>query len=183
MTTYVALLRGVNVGGHRKLPMADLRALLETLKCDNVRTYLQSGNAVFTASGAQKAVQTRVARAIAERFYDDVPVLLRSAAQLDAVVENNPYAAASKRAPKLVHAVFMSAAPKPRLVDALTPFKTTRERVAVVGDVLYLDCPDGYGQTKLTPTVMERVLGVTATARNWQTVMALQAMMAEAPRP
>ncbi|CAG9985582.1 unnamed protein product [Clonostachys byssicola] len=177
MTTYVALLRGINVGGRRKVLMADLRELLSSLELDNVRTYLQSGNAVFTASEPLEEVHTCVDKAISERFFNDIPIFLRSGEDIDALIKNNPFASACDSLPKSVHVIFLSSSPEAEKVKELDIYATREEKIVAHGEHLFVHFPNGYGKSKLTPTVVERILGVSTTARNWQTIMALQSLM------
>lgn len=180
--TYAALLRGINVGGHKKVPMAELRPLMEGLGYGGVRTYLQSGNAVFTAGhGDEESLAAELAQGIEKRFGFTVEVLVRDHDYLKAVREACPFPAAELEA-KQLHATYFSGP-----VDA--------ERFADVGQaaflpeefrlgdrVLYLYAPDGLGRSKLAEALSRpRLLkGITATTRNWNTVVKLEELTAAA---
>lgn len=175
MTTYVALLRGVNVGGSNKVPMADLRAMFETNGLADAQTLIQSGNVVFRASGTEAALVTRIEAAIAETFSLSITVMVRSKAHLAEVLANDPFADAP---PNLAHVAFLSAKPAAKAVAALDPDRSPPDAFEVHGREVYLHYPNGSGRSKLTGDYLERVLGVRATARNRNTVGRLLAMMA-----
>jgi uncharacterized protein (DUF1697 family) len=164
--THVALLRGINVGGHRKLPMAKLRELCRALGWKDVRTYIQSGNVLFCANRPDPEALAGVIR---DRFGFDVPVILRSVAELIAARGASPWsreAATSKN----VHVMFLSRRPAARAVARLDPDRSPPDRFAVVGSEVHLNCPNGSARTKLTVDWFEESLGVRATVRNWRTL-------------
>ena len=163
--THVASLRGINVGGHRKLPMAELRELCLTLGWKDVRTYIQSGNVVFRAN---RPDPDALAASIRDRFGFDVPVVLRSARGLIAARGASPWSREASTS-KNVHVMFLSRKPAARAVVRLDPDRSPPDRFAVVGSEVHLDCPNG-ARTKLTVDWFERSLGVRATARNWRTL-------------
>jgi uncharacterized protein (DUF1697 family) len=167
---YVALLRGINVGGNKRIAMADLRKLLEDLDYDNVRTYLQSGNAVFSSRGRSL---TKLERDITARIQRDlgldVAVLVRSGRDMQAVVRSNPYTAELTDPTKLLVA-FLSAEPaKERMAD-IDPESFLPERFEVFGKHIYLWCPHGQAGSTMLGSFGDRQLGVTVTIRNWRTV-------------
>jgi uncharacterized protein (DUF1697 family) len=164
---YVALLRGINVGGNKKVPMADLRALLEELGYEDVQTVLQSGNAVFRAP---KPEPDRIEAAIADRFGFDVRVLLRTGPELAEVVEGNPFPEVLQEDPKNLHVWFMDKSVEPEVdPEAIAP-----ERVAPGPKVLYVHHPNGAGRSEISKHLNARTLeGATVTARNWNTVLKL----------
>ena len=166
MPTTVALLRAVNVGG-RKLPMADLRALVESLGFSDVRTYIQSGNVVFTSPRAPKAELLEAA--IEERFGLAVDVILRSSAQLERALAQDPFPDADRAR---VHVGFMASKPGAAVVAGIDTDSFAPEAFAVVGTELYLHLPNGMGRTKLPDYVLRR-LKVPTTLRNWRTVTQL----------
>lgn len=199
MTTYIALLRAVNVGGHAPLPMAELRHSLEGLGLRNVRTYLQSGNAVFDADEAPPlehaaAIEVRVERDIGPR----VGVRVLSAEEMARVAAANPFADGAGVDEKWLHVTFVFSAASEgdfgpateeafgavykAAFDKLTMPAAEGERAALVGSptlptpVVYLRLPHGYGRTKLNNGYFERSLGAAATTRNWRTVRALEEM-------
>jgi uncharacterized protein (DUF1697 family) len=180
MPTYVILLRAVNVGSTGKLPMADFRKLLAEAKCVNVETYIQSGNAVVDAKYSVAALAKTVAAALAKYMGSPVPVIIRTHAELERIIAQNPYAAEAANDGARVHAVFLSAAPpaskRKDLDQIVTKYPARRDRYQVIGDTLYLHLPDGAGESKFSAQSVDRILGVTGTARNWNTVLKLHAM-------
>lgn len=180
-TTFVALLRGVNVGG-RKVPMAQLRDCLTGLGYEGVRTYIQSGNAVFGATGSPGAVRKAVEAALHERFGMTILTVVITSAELDAVIAANPYTEIESEPTKLVVSFLPeNASAATRKAFSLDDFP---ERGEFGTKVLYLHYPDGQGVSKLTPAVLEKRLGGTwGTARNWRTVLALQEMAHASPAP
>ncbi|MCT9075524.1 DUF1697 domain-containing protein [Streptomyces fulvoviolaceus] len=177
-TTYAALLRGINVGGSRKVPMADLRTLMEGLGHDDVRTYLQSGQAVFTADhGDEESLAAELAGAIEKRFGFAVDVIVRDHAYLKAIAEDCPFPAAELEA-KQLHVTYFSAP-----VDADRFAEIDRDTYLPeefrLGDrALYLYAPNGLGRSKLAEHLSKPRVnkGVIATSRNWNTVVKLVEM-------
>ncbi|MGD9634932.1 MAG: DUF1697 domain-containing protein [Pirellulales bacterium] len=172
MPTYVALLRGINVGGKGTLPMKELTAILESLGCSNVRTYIQSGNAVFQHKPADAAkLASKLSAAIdkARGFAPQVVVL--EAKQLDKIAKANPFPEAEAE-PKSLHVWFPSAKAAEADTKAIAALQSKSERFKITANAFYLHAPDGIGRSKLAASV-ERHLGVAATARNWRTVCAL----------
>ena len=175
MQTYIALLRGINVGGSHMLPMKDLKLLFERNRCVNVQTYIQSGNVVFRSAIADTerlAQQVMAAVSKARGFEPRVLVLTRS--ELERAVAGNPFLEAEGN-PKSVHLFFLAEPAKKADLKALDTLKVKSERYALKGKVLYLHTPDGFGTSKLAARA-ERFLGVEATARNWRTVTTLLQM-------
>jgi uncharacterized protein (DUF1697 family) len=164
---YVALLRAVNLGGTNKVPMADLRVLFESLGYTDVSTYIQSGNVIFHCSGQVDGVQLE--GAIAGRFRIDTSVVLRTAAELRAVLRSNPFTG-----PDLsrLHVGFMPRRPSAREVEALDADSFRPEEFEVRRSEVYLHLPSGMARTKL-PGYLERRLDVPMTIRNWNTVNSL----------
>ncbi|MCB1004711.1 MAG: DUF1697 domain-containing protein [Acidimicrobiales bacterium] len=181
MSAHLALLRAVNLGSHGKVPMADLRAWLTDLGYGDVATHLQSGNAVFTAEGLDEdAVAAAVGDAIEAGCGVRTPVLVRGLADLEAVVAETPFGSELAAGdPKFVHVAFLSAAPDAERVAALDPARSPGDRAVVVGRHVHLHYPNGSGRSKLTNDYLERTLGVTSTARNWNTVLAVRDLLAE----
>ena len=165
MPRCVVLLRGVNVGGHNRIAMADLRALLSACGCTDVGTHLQSGNAVVTWDGTPQALVA----AAEQRLRDaglPVAVLVRTADELDAVVEANPFEVDD---PALLHVVFLGGPPPELDTEALLP-----DRVAPGPGVLYVAYADGAHRSKAAKLLADKRFPVVASARNWRTVLALQ---------
>ncbi len=165
MPTYIALLRGVNVGG-RKLAMADLRASFEAIGHTDVRTYIQSGNVVFGATGAKTTVRTTIERAIHHDSGLDVTVLLRTPAELTSVVKRNPFGVDA-------YVTFLDTKPTPKQIGALDFKQFAPDEFAIDGREVFVRCPNGYGRTKINNAYFERKLATKATTRNWNTVLLL----------
>ena len=171
--TWAALLRGINVGGRARVPMRELAEVLDSLGHEDVVTYIQSGNVIFhSRSSDGAAVRAELERSIRERFGLAVTVLLRTPIELGAVAQANPFPAAGETPSKL-HVVFLDGAPDAAAIADLDPERSPGDRFAVSGSEIYLDLPSGSGRTKLTLDWFERRLGVSGTARNWNTLLKL----------
>ena len=175
METWIALLRGINVGGKNLLPMKELRALLGRLGLQNVQTYIQSGNCVFDGDKNVKVtLATTIAATIKEQFGFRPEVMMITKADLNDAIMNNPYPEGNS-APKRVHFFFMSKpAPNPDL-DKLQKLCRPSEKFTLSNQVFYLYAPDGVGRSKLVAQV-EKCLGVPVTARNLKSVKKIAEM-------
>ena len=169
MTNYIALFRGINVGGNNLLLMKDLVAALENLGCQDVATYIQSGNAVFRSKETDTSLLSdRIKAAIGESHGFEPMVLLLGSEELERIIHSNPFPEAESE-PRTLHLYFLAASPERPDLDALERIKGERERFVLVDGVFYLHAPDGIGRSKLAANA-EKLLGVPATARNWRTV-------------
>lgn len=167
---YVALLRGINVGGKTKVPMAALRDVCVAVGCEDVVTYIQSGNVVLKSTLPADELRTVLERAIAEEFGFNLAVMLRTAKEMAGVVGRNPYPGADEQA---IHVGFLHAPPEAAPKKCLTAIDCGPERITVVGRDLYLHLPNGMGRAAL-PVQMERCLRpAPVTVRNWRTVTKL----------
>lgn len=177
MTAIVGLLRGVNLAGRARVPMAELRDVATALDLDGVRTYLQSGNLLFEAP-AERADEVRsdLERAVAKTFGLEIPILVRTRDELAATVAGNPYAGVEDD-PTRVHAVFLADHPADERVAELETERFRPDTFWVSERVVYVHYPGGAGRSKLTIDYFERRLATTATARNWNTVTKLLALM------
>lgn len=174
---YAALLRGVNLG-NRRMGMADLRRVLESLGMTEVSTYLQSGNAVFaTERGDTDRLKEGTEQAIAEEFGFEVLVVLVTARQLAAVIACCPYRAQADADPTKVHVTFLEPMPPGEEWSKIDPAAVTPEEMAVGPGVVYMHLPSGMGRAVLPDLVAKRTARVTATTRNWRTVMALAELL------
>ncbi len=173
LPAHVALLRGINLGGKNKLPMNDLVAMFAEAGCDDVRSYIQSGNVVFRASADVAArVPALVATCIAERFGYRVPVIMRTVDELREVAERNPFLATGAD-PSTLHVMFLADQPDPGRAAALDPHRSPGDAFALRGREIYLHCPHGLARTKLTNDYFDTKLATTSTVRNWNTVLRL----------
>ncbi|MGW6544433.1 DUF1697 domain-containing protein [Streptomyces massasporeus] len=177
-TTYAALLRGINVGGSRKVPMADLRTLLADLGLDDVRTYLQSGQAVFASGhGDEESLAGEIARAIEKHFGFGVDVIVRDHACLRAIADACPFPAADLE-PKQLHVTYFSAPVTPDRFAEIDQEAYLPEEFRLGDRALYLYAPNGLGRSKLAEHLSKPRItkGVIATTRNWNTVVKLVEM-------
>jgi len=173
---YVALMRGVNVGGKNRLPMKDLAAIFGDAGCADVVTYIQSGNVVFRATDACAArVPAAVAKVVADRFAFRSPVVMRSAAELRTVARGNPYLKAGADLDAL-HVLFLADRPTAARVAELDPHRSPPDEFQVRGREVYFRCPNGVGRSKLTVGYFDSKLATTSTLRNWRTVLKLVEM-------
>lgn len=181
MHTYAALLRGVNVGKARKLAMDDLRALLEDLGCADVRTYLRSGNAVLRSPLDEPAeLEERIEVALRERLGLPVRCLVRTGDEMRVVVAGNTLGDVATDGARML-ALFLSAAPDPALLVEHDPRELDPDTVRLGDRVIYQWCPDGFMAAPAVGTFVERRLGVAVTARNWNTVTGLAALLEGRP--
>lgn len=176
MAIYIAMLRGINVGGHKTVKMEPLRASFACLNFTGIQTFLQSGNVVFGTNKSETGLAATIERKILADFGFSVPVMLKTAKNLAAIIENNPFPKDPSIDPAKLHVTFLSTAPPNDATGQLKPLAAARERFQVLGREIYLYCPDGYGRTKLTNNAIEKKLSRSATTRNWNTVKALLAM-------
>lgn len=174
---HAALLRGINVGGKNLLPMNDLADMFAAAGCRDVRTYIQSGNVVFEASAT---VLKKLPEIVSRKT--GVPVVVRSHAELDAVVRGNPFPEAGA-AEKTLHVAFLADLPGADVVARLDPLRSPPDRFAVVDRHVYLHLPNGMGNSKLTNAWLDSKLSTISTSRNWATVLKLYEMTGAAVTP
>ncbi len=171
--THVALLRGINVGGKNKLPMKSLVAMFSAAGCEQVGTYIQSGNVLLHAS---KAVARRLPReiegAIADQLGLRVPIVMLTAAELSAVARDNPFLEVGTD-PKRLHVVFLADQPNEQQLAALDPDRCPPDTFVPRGRTIYLHCPNGVARTKLSNHYFDAALSTISTVRSWRTVLKL----------
>ena len=178
MTTYIALLRAINLGSHNKIAMADLKALCGDLGLQDVRTLILSGNVVFrTRDTEPRKLERTLEAATAKHLGVTTDYFVRSADQWAAIVEANPFRREAKADPARLVMMCLKDAPAPASVKALQAAIRGREVVKSHGPHAYFVYPDGMGRSKLTTAVIEKVLATRGTARNWNTVLKLAAML------
>ena len=169
----VALLRGINVGGKNKLRMKDLTAIFGDMGCVDVRTYIQSGNVLFRADQTlASGVASLISNEVLSRFGFQVPVVTRTALELQDIVQANPFVEAGVDADKL-HIAFLADLPNGPHVAALDPDRSPGDEFVVLGREVYLHCPSGMARTKLTNSFFDSRLSTTSTIRNWKTALKL----------
>ncbi len=172
---YISLLRGINVSGQKKIKMADLKSLYSELGLTEITTYIQSGNVVFNVAGQiANELPAVIATRIEAVYGFKVPVVVRTNAELARVIAGCPFGEIDVSNNGAKYAVaFLSAAPADGLLAELSDLVKPPEELVAHGREIYLHCPHGFGRTKLTNTLLEKKLAVTATSRNWRTVLKL----------
>jgi uncharacterized protein (DUF1697 family) len=180
MPVYIAMLRGINVSGHKIIKMESLRVAFVSLGFEDVRTYIQSGNIVFKAALKRRAdLAEIIANKISDGFGFSVPVLVRTKEELADVLKANPLLKRAGIDESNLHVTFLAEAVPKAADETLKPLAGKSESFAVCGQEIYLHCPEGYGNAKLSNTEIEKKLSVPATTRNWKTVNVLVTMAGE----
>jgi uncharacterized protein (DUF1697 family) len=170
MNTYIALFRGINVGGKNILPMKGLIKILDDMGCEDIKTYIQSGNAVFQIKqGNPKKIAEEISLKILENYGFKPKVLLLELADLRAAIDNNPF---ETKDGKALHFFFSASPPESPDLEQLDTLKSNSEEFKLVRNIFYLYAPDGIGRSKLAAKV-EQCLGITGTGRNWNTISKL----------
>ncbi|MGW8246849.1 MAG: DUF1697 domain-containing protein [Acidiferrobacterales bacterium] len=178
MQRYVSILRGINVSGQKRIKMDDLTALYESLGFTNVHTYIQSGNVVFDAAGKKAGkITSDIEQAIQRHYGFEVPVQLRTSAEMSTTVKANPFLKEKKIDIGKLHVTFLEQVPEKSSVQNFNPGPLGSDRYVIQGAEIYLYCPGGYGKTKLSNNFIEKQFGVRATTRNWKTVNVLADMV------
>ena len=178
MNTFIALFRGINVGGHNRLLMKDLRAALEGLGFINVKTYLQSGNVVFQGGSPDSGqISHDISHAISEGCQLTLEVFVLSLEELRSAIVSNPFPE-GEGDPKSLHFSFLKSRPGSPDLAILESLRSPSEKFELIGNIFYLHAPDGIGRSKLAAKV-EKSLGVVLTGRNWRTVNAIMSMASE----
>ena len=176
----IALLRGINVGGKNRMPMKELSALFVDAGCDDVRTYIQSGNVVFrTGPAVGEEISATISASILSRFDYRVPVIIRTAREFQEIVRANPFVEAGAEADKL-HVMFLAELPDGANVEALDTDRSPGDEFAVMGREIYLHCPNGVARSKLTNSYFDSRLATISTTRNWRTTLKLLELATDA---
>ena len=171
---YIALLRGINVGRNKRIKMADLIKVFESLGFKNVKTYVQSGNVIFEHDSNDAAeIAGRIERKISQTFSFSVNVIIRTKDEVENVVKGNPFIGRAGIELDKLHVIFLADMPDPKDVLNLDINKDENEEFEVIGREVYLYCPDGYARTKLKNDIFEKKLNTEATTRNWKTTSKL----------
>lgn len=182
MTTYIALLRAVNVGPHNKIGMSDLRQLLTGLGMYAVQTLLQSGNAVFQSDARSVSQLERLIEgAMARQLHLETNAMVRSHKEWKGIITGNPFPKEAKLDPSHLLVLPLKEAPARGAADALQAAIIDREVVRIDGRCAYIVYPDGIGRSKLTSALIEKKLGTRGTGRNWNTVLKLDALADSMP--
>jgi uncharacterized protein (DUF1697 family) len=178
VSAYVAMLRGVNVGGN-SLKMAWLRGSCEAMGLRDVRTYLQSGNIVFSSTLGAAKLAAMLKETIDRQTRLPVPVIIRSAKEMTDIVKGNPFLTGRGIDASKLHVTFLGEAQRQPDTARLDKLAGTRDEYRLARHEIVLHCPINYGETKLSNAAIEKALGVGATTRNWNTVTTLAAMASE----
>ncbi len=180
MNTFIAMLRGVNVSGQKKIAMDGLRGLCVALNLANVRTYVQSGNIVFESDEQDASILAeRIQAQIMNAYGYSVQIFVRSPEDLQRIIANNPFLNKRNENPAWLHVTFLHGTPPEAKLSELKNPSDEGDEFSFGEKAIFLFCPHGYGRTKLSNTFFERKLGVPATTRNWKTVNALYQMATE----
>ena len=180
LSTYVALLRGINVTGHNRVPMNVLAEIFASLGCTEVKTYIASGNVVFKAPAAKlKTLGAKVTSEIGRQCGCEPAVMFRTAEQMAEVVRMNPFLKPGMEE-NWFHVCFLERVPDPNKFVTLDPKEFLPDNFELVGDVLYLLLPNGVAESKLARMDLRRKLGVVNTVRNWRTVKTLAELASSA---
>jgi len=178
MNQYVALLRGINVGGHRKIKMAELRSACKAIGLSEVQTYIQSGNIVFRSPKEDtESIAQEIKDAILTNFGHEVITFVIDRAAYERVIADNPFEEREDPDPKKLHVCFLYEEVDTSLEAELQAVESNRDQVVLKPKVLYLYCPDGFGRTKYTDSIIKRILKTSGTTRNWRSVLKLQEML------
>lgn len=179
-SSYVALLRGISVGPHKRMKMEALQRSLRELGFEDVKTYIQSGNVVFkTASPHTTRLANKIEKKLLSAFGFPVPVIVRTPAELKKVLQNNLFLQEAGMDSSKLHVTFLSGSTEKTVLKSLDTIAAGSDRARWNGKEIYLHCPNGYGETKLSNGALEKVLSVQATSRNWKTVTKLYEMTLE----
>jgi uncharacterized protein (DUF1697 family) len=173
--TYITLLRGINVSGHKTILMDDLKILFEKMDFEEVKTYIQSGNIVFktgeTFTDAELA--QRIQQSVTGKYNFYVPVFIRSHEEMEKILAYNPFLKEKDINPDWLHVTFLSDSPRQSDREAISKYDFSPDRFFLLRNEAYLCCPQGYGNTKISNLFFENRLKVNATTRNWKTVIKL----------
>ncbi|RLL51168.1 DUF1697 domain-containing protein [Mariprofundus sp. EBB-1] len=172
---YISILRGINVSGQKKVLMADLKKLYHSLGFEDVTTYIQSGNVIFQSSGIDKNdIKDTIEQAITAKYGFHVPVIIRTEQELIEVFDNCPYEEAKiETNGTKIFVTFLQSEPSRENQETLQQYVKAPEKLTIHGSEVYLYCPNGYGKSKLSNTFLENKLAVSATTRNWKSIIKL----------
>lgn len=177
MTTYIALLRGINVGGNKIIKMQDLRSMCQAMHLENVRTYIQSGNIVFdSVDESSGRLGMMIGEQIMKTFGFDVPVIIRSLEELEAAIAGNPFQLTEAEEFKRLYISFLETEPSAEALEKLRPYEDGADKLRVIGKDMYTLYEVSVSQSPLFKVPLDKLLGTTLTARNWNTVNKLAAL-------
>lgn len=181
METYIAMLRGINVSGHKIIKMDALRKAFGDSGYGNVRTYIQSGNVIFTSVKTSSGkLEKNISGIISGAFGFEAPVIVRDLKEMKEIIKANPFSGNAGRDAKNLYAVLLSDEPAKGLKNKIPKVPNESASYSITGKTVYLYCPGGYGNTRLTNAFFEKHLKTAATARNWKTICELAKMAEDA---
>ena len=170
MKTYISILRGINVSGRKIIKMNDLQSLYQGLEFKNITTYIQSGNVIFQYKEVDtKSLEVKIAKQIEITFGFEVPVIVLTIGELQQIVNNNPFLKDVDKKSEFLHVTFLGSTPEQYNREMIDEKKQPGEELFFTNQAIYLYCPNGYGNTKLNNSFIEKKLKVSATTRNWKT--------------
>lgn len=169
MTTYLSILRGINVSGQKMIKMPDLKALYENMGFKNVSTYIQSGNVIFE-NKEDNELSKKIEKKIFEKYDFHVPIIIRSTKEIETTINENTFLKKKNIELDKLHVTFLEDIPLKENIEKIKDVKFEPDRFYISGKTVYLYCPNGYGKTKLNNTFFENKLKVNATTRNWKTI-------------
>lgn len=172
MQTFISILRGINVSGHKKILMADLKDIFEKMMFKNVTTYIQSGNVIFKSNSelADVEMAKKIEAAIFKKYDFKVPVIIRTQEEVEKIISSNPFLKEKYINLEKLHVTFLSEKPAGALIESTENFDYFPDRFYIIVKEVFLYIPDRYGETKLSNKFFENKLKVTATTRNWKTI-------------
>jgi uncharacterized protein (DUF1697 family) len=174
MGKFIALLRGINVSGQKKIKMPDLKILFENLSFKKVETYIQSGNVLFFSdSNNKKTIREKIERKIKDQFGYQVQVIIKTPDELSYVRNKNPFLQDKRKDVERIYFTFLSEKPSAANIKKLKEVDYLPEEYIIDGDIVYLFSPNGYGKAKMNNNFFEKKLNVSATTRNFKTVQTL----------
>lgn len=175
MTKYISILRGINVGGTRKIPMTGLKSALEKAGFQEVQTYIQSGNVIFDSEETEaRILEEKIQEIIAATFgFADVPVIVRNSKEWAESIVNNPFLKENDPDIEKLHLTFLKELPSAENMEKIKSLDFLPDRFQIIGKDVFVYCENGYGRSKITNDFFEKKLKVSATTRNWKTVMKL----------
>lgn len=174
MKTYISLLRGINIGGHKKIKMDSLRDGFSSLGYTNIKTYIQSGNILFCSKEEDKTkLEREISSMIMDKYGFDVPVLVLNSDDLNEVITNNPFANSINHKKEFIHITFISNEVKEINYKEIESKKESEDEYKIINKAIYLYLQKGYGNTKIHNNFFEKLLKTQATTRNWKTCLEL----------
>ncbi len=172
MSTYISILRGINVGKHKRIKMEDLKNMYKNLSFENIYSYIQSGNVIFSsANTSEKELEIIISEKILATFGYDVPTIVLKKSTLENIIKNNPFADSKEES--LLHVTFLAEKSASFNKDLFLDKITGQEEIAFTDHAIYLYCPNSYSSTKISNDFIEKQLNVKATTRNWKTTKEL----------